>query len=370
MERDDGEDVQVYHNGKRKDKERARSDSRASKGSRSSREHHDDGIPGPGFPGHRMAEIARMIESGSGMLEKFHHHHDDDGNLAEPHTQHRGQEQGTSHAAHRVEDRPTSPSQAPVRSASPVSERSRAVTTPEPAAVPLTLVESPAGSPSKAQEQATQGEGSRPVKLTSRLSFLGARPLPKRRESTLTAEEKLARDAWCRKERVDRDDRNTPRAWRAGRRMIIERNNGEDVEVVDVDPTEDAQEIAARRPDLNVRSVQPAELRENLKRFNLKAIADRKSFRGMFGQGAAEAAGGPVPSASTAIPSVTVRPAVVAEDPEEIEDESPEAAVIGSSDPVENPNLLSVRKTGIPLQKTETTDSIRWGHLPQPKRRK
>lgn len=257
------------------------------------------------------------------------------------------------------------------------------------------------------QQAATDQPVSRPTaptKQNSMLGFmgLGSRPAYLRGQSKLTNEEKAARDAWCRRERRDVDD-DAAKAWISGRHLVIERNNGEDVEVVDANPNRETRDKAKADPDLNVRAVDinavkaakndiarkqsaaasspersdrtgPSE-QFPPRRFDLRNIANRTSFNRFFGQDEQRASG----SVSGSKPPPAGVPTIVHEHPEDEDDHHNEVHAQRNRRNLESeyheapPNsaLLNVKKTGIPLAKTDTTDSqIRWGHLPQPKRRK
>lgn len=195
---------------------------------------------------------------------------------------------------------------------------------------------------------------------------------------------------------------------------MLERNNGEDVEIIDVDPSEEAREKANKSKDVNFRelpiqqvqaakqdvanerSVATSSSTEGVgnvprshqqKRFDLKALRQNQSFKKLFGgDETSEAAAKAVPSASQSVPTIL-------EDTTEDEAEAralPQASSSASTGAgmtsimrqrsnVVNPSndqgedkltSLSARRTGIPVERTETTDSqVRFGSLPKPSRR-
>lgn len=248
---------------------------------------------------------------------------------------------------------------------------------------------------------------SRPSKMLSMESFINR---PKHaRKTTLTNEEKMARDAWCRRERRDLDD-DEVRAWVSGKHIVIERNNGEDVEVLDANPSREARESARKNPDLKLRAIDQdrvSRAKKDIaegeaasaeqesrgrarsgsasqgKRFDLKAIRNNQSFRKFFG--AAEESPSPSParsaepSSGASRDSSPNRPGVTfaantGDKPERSGAPVPPNAASGSaSGSSSTPNFLSTRgkgSTGIPLERSETTDSqVRFGHLPKGKRK-
>lgn len=376
-ESDDGEHVEVEHSGHgRKDKHRRESD--ASSTSSQRRE-----AAGPGFPGHRMAEIAQMIERGG---EASHHRGHERGTLARLEAKIRGRDSHESddndRSARPRDDRgDVSQEQQADEHAAKLEEppSSRTRKHKEPTAAPSTTT----ASRSKPREDSSSPpRGAAAVRRPSVLNRMGLgaqSSLPsylKVPRSNLTAEEKAERDRLCRKERKDGDD-DEVKAWRDGNRLILERNNGEDVEVVELDPDGDTREKAKRDPNLRVRAVDEGAVKaaetdirkaksrlgdasesDQPKRMNLKSMA---SFKGFFGQDAER------PAQSQSGPSTKANvPAIVREDEEEAATVDQQEA----SQSAPNPALLAVRKTGIPLAQTDTTESqIRWGDLPQPKRR-
>jgi hypothetical protein len=225
--------------------------------------------------------------------------------------------------------------------------------------------------------------------MTSFGAGMMSRPGGPARRATLTAEEKLARDAQCRRERRDLDD-DEVKAWISGKHLIIERNKGEDVEIVDANPSSNARDDARKNPDLNVKEVTapdvkraketaagsrdgdstpttgsstPARDAPPPKRFDLRSMPGRESFRKMFG--GSEASTSRSPDAS--------RQAQRIASPVQEEEEDPESGRLRFADtPADrHSGAAPVKKTGIAMDRTETTDSqIRFGDLPVPVRRK
>ena len=272
----------------------------------------------------------------------------------------------------------------------------------------------PEDEPQRVEESKSGQAGSQPPRQLS-AAFLGGsrrgqRPGRAIRRTTLTPEEKYARDAWCRKERRDVDD-DEVKAWVSGKHLVIESKKGEDVRIVDANPDKIAREKARRDPDLNLRGVDISEfirakgkifaenpgaspsntegLHESngsgraaqAKRFDLRTIADRSSFRRFLGKG--------TEGDDNISPTLSSPPRVIPVSEEESDDRtgrlrfaegtqppsrrvSPNrsnAAVRGDGG-TDNSNHLSTRKTGIPLLTTETTDSqVRFATLPEPRRK-
>ena len=235
----------------------------------------------------------------------------------------------------------------------------------------------------------------RPGLISSMESFINR---PKHtRKSTLTAEEKYARDAWCRKERKDVDD-DEVRAWVSGKHIVIERNNGEDVEVVDANPNKEAREQARKNPDLKLRAVDQdriAKAKKEIaadedgeqrggpqssaagasgpqhgKRFDLKAIRNNQSFRKLFGgHGDDSSAATSLAARDTSSSSSTNKNISFASNVDNRSERETRPTAESST-----PNYLSTRgkgtSTGISLDRTDTTDSqVRFGHLPVGRRK-
>lgn len=398
-----GEDTRTYHNGHLAEQDRHHDESRSSG-------------QGGGFPGHRFAEIQHLIEQGHDLAFNKHRKTSND-NLpaisesprAASRQSQRPSERALAEATERVansKERETKQKQ---------EQLDKAMNEGRPAAGK----DAGGSGPSK-----TEG-GSNPAKATTSPAFLSSlaklpsvRPKPHRR-STLTPEEKYARDAWCRKERKDVDD-DEVKAWVSGKHLVIERNNGEDVEIIDANPSRAAREQARKAPNLNVKALPIDEVnaaksevvtenyrigptgpsgsaskgkQDHPKRFDLKKFADVSKYSKIFGLDSREHHG------TSERPSTEI----VREEPEEEEaatgqrraedaegsptepritwaasaDEAPSTSAStirrpnrGPSGEESNPNYLSTRKTGIPLAKTDTTDSqVRFAALPKGKRK-
>lgn len=217
----------------------------------------------------------------------------------------------------------------------------------------------------------------------------------------------MARDAWCRRERRDCDD-DEARAWVSGKHIVIERNNGEDVEVIDANPGKDAREHARKDPDLKLGAVDQDRLskakkdiaaedsaagEENsrgrvrsgsasqAKRFDLKSIRNNQSFRKFFGGtgDVHEDTSSPSPARSAegaSSPSRDPSPSrqgVTFSSNTSDKPQRPAEPAAARPAPSSTPNFLSTRgkgHTGVPLERSETTDSqVRFGHLPVGKRK-
>ena len=73
-----------------------------------------------------------------------------------------------------------------------------------------------------------------------------------REEEMARHKEKLARDAWCRRERRDNPKKNEERMYVSGRRIIIEHGAGDEVEIRDIDPSSEAARKAKADPKLGL----------------------------------------------------------------------------------------------------------------------
>lgn len=392
-----GEDVEVQHKGKEKAEKHGQEQAR----------HEDEN--GPGFPGHRFKEIERMLGGGGGNSSDDEESPEDD--------------DGPSHAAedHDVADQsPKDASQhddlgheASRRVAGKQIAEEKSATKEAAAAPEASQKPSKTGS-SEARPDMSKGKARMSAQRLASMTGL-ARPQPKRKTS-LTPEEKLARDAWCRKERKDIDD-DKVKTWISGKHIVLERNNGEDVEIIDVDPSKEAREKAKKSKDVNLRElpiqqVQDAkqdiarerksasatsstddvgnvpEAQQQAKRFDLKSLRQNQSFKRFFG------GEGDASQASTRTPAAASQsvPTIMEDAPEDeaearalphasssADDGTGMTSIMRQRSNVNNgdrgerddqPGYLQVLQTGIPVERTETTDSqVRFGNLPKPSRR-
>ena len=256
--------------------------------------------------------------------------------------------------------------------------------------------------------------------LSTAGSFLSRPKNPSR--PTLTAEEKYARDAWCRRERHDVDD-DEVKSWVQGNHLVIERRSkrggGEEaeVEVVDANPSAEARDHARQDPELRVRSVPISSInaakgdiaKEDSQgrtdkqgsgestgqphRFDLKSIRNNASFRRFFG-GDGQAGKESITNKRVDAPSgsrqgrnadgdskgVSFAQSTTGDAPREegkpsskrmTQQQQGTSSGSGGGESSSTPNYLSTRnlKTGIALDRTDTTDSqVRFGHLPVPRR--
>jgi hypothetical protein len=409
-DRHHGEDVTVEHKDKSKDQ---------------SEQHESDA--GPGFPGHRFQEIEKMLGGGGGTDDVESGDDEDD---AEDEEEERDTVRDTLSQSAPVHTPSSYQGKASGDALKEASKRVAAKQIAEEGGQPsrdLEQRDTPSSSlPEKAQRpdisKSAGGAKSRlsAVRLASMTGL--ARPQASRKP-TLTAEEKKARDAWCRKERKDVDD-DQVKTWISGKHLVLERNNGEDVEIVDANPSRAAREKAKKSSNMNVRELPIKEVKEaqaeihreqsepqasssQPKRFDLKALAGKQSFRKLFGgeesPHSAERQAGP--SSTRDVPTITE----AAPEEEAVEAQAlPEAASSsrprnqGDNNDGENngnirfaempaasrqrsnagpsqddsnasgdvPNYLSTRKTGISMDRTDTTDSqVRFAKLPIPSRK-
>ncbi|KAH9812689.1 Sodium/hydrogen exchanger family-domain-containing protein [Melampsora americana] len=93
--------------------------------------------------------------------------------------------------------------------------------------------------------------------------FKGARRTEQ--EEQARKEEKFRRDDWCRKERHDVPQKGEERIYRSGRHIIIERGDGDEVEVRDADPSTAAVEKAKTDPQLGLVFIPAGRLKAELK---------------------------------------------------------------------------------------------------------
>lgn len=401
IDHDHGEDVEVQHKGKKKAAHEA-TEGRPGR-------HQDE--EGPGFPGHRFEEIEKMLGGGMGGGNAS----DDDDDEETPADDHEREE----------EENRVSPMRSPKKAIQPdelVHEASRRVVEEQIAEEKAAEAkeskdvnkdngENPTSPSSQPRPELAKGKTRMSAQRLASMTGL-ARPQPKRKPS-LTPEEKYARDAWCRKERKDVDD-DQVKTWISGKHIVLERNNGEDVEIIDVNPSKDAREKAKKSKDVNIRELpiqQVQEAKENVakerssaatsspaegvghvqqqspKRFDLKALRQNQSFKKLFrGDGGPDSAARTGPSTSQSVPTII-------EDAPEDEAEArnlPQAPssldnsggmtsimrqrsnvnAADSSERDDRPSYLAARRTGIPVERTETTDSqVRFGKLPKPSRR-
>ena len=391
VERNDGEDCEVIH----------QSDRHQASPKRHDATEQDQTPPnsgdGPGFPGHRMAEIANLIERGHDLAHKMHGKSNAERVQAKAEGQLDPKDQSVhEHALHRAAKKA-------VMQEEEIHARG----------IALKADERP-GKPAVSRKEQDGSGGRQPVRQLSSVllggSKTGQRPGRMERRSTLSPEEKYARDAWCRKERRDVDD-DEVKAWVSGKHLVIESKKGEDVRIIDANPDKGARERARRDPDLNIREVDISRIHKAknkifdetsksptsqtgsiqntndadrpspTKRFDLRMIADRSSFRRLIGKGAE------VDDNHTSIPHAASP--VLEEEEEETNDRtgrlrfaegtqapSRRPSPSRTSAPARGdgggdyPNYLSTRKTGIPLSKTETTDSqVHFATLPEPRRK-
>jgi len=121
------------------------------------------------------------------------------------------------------------------------------------------------------------------------------------------------------------------------------------------------------------------------KRFDLKSLRQNQSFKKFFGgddspeantrssssaaQGVPtimedapedEAEARDLPQASSSTDQATAMPSIMRQ----------RSNMVANDDGEDRPSYASARRTGIPVERTETTDSqVRFGHLPKPSRR-
>lgn len=387
-----GEDVEVQHKGK-------------GRGERhdDGREHHLD-EDGPGFPGHRFKEIEKLLGGGGGGSS------DDEEGTSSPAADDSAATQESTKNAQPQDDllHESSRRVAGKQIAEEKAAAAEAVKPSETSQKP-TKIES-----SEARPGMSKGKARMSAQRLASMTGL-ARPQPKRKPS-LTPEEKLARDAWCRKERKDIDD-DQVKTWISGKHIVLERNNGEDVEIIDVDPSKEAREKAKKSKDVNLRElpiqqVQDAKQdvarerksaaasssnsdvgnvaesqQQQPKRFDLKSLRQNQSFKRLFGGEAdTSESSRTAPTAPRGVPTIR-------EDAPE--DEAEARALPQTSSSADNssgmtsimrqrsrvnsgnhdehgdqPGYLPMLRTGIPVERTETTDSqVRFGNLPKPSRR-
>lgn len=440
VEHHHGEEVEVHHHdkhnkGKRRDGRSGEDDDAA-----------EDGEPhpaGPGFPGHRMAEIAHMIEHGHELTHKTHSKTSKEKSTAKAEGKPAGKPQGQYEKL--LDEAVARAAKKEGREEPADMERSRsresAVEGGEKNGRSRKSQDSADGGPSgrdrsssasrpsgreeppaatEAQDGAAQG--SRPSKLMSSMrlpSVAQLRPKPVRRQ-TLTQEEKMARDAWCRRERRDIDD-DEVKAWVSGKHLVIERNNGEDVEVVDANPSREAREQARKDPNLKIREVgidKVGQEKDNIasesrdlpssaegalgagssssparrggeqetkgtntrssssttqpKRFDIRNMPGRQSFKKLFGGDADEQQRSRLPKASPITEEQDEdRPARLRFAKGTQQGQRAPSPTRNEGGTLDQPNYLSTRKTGIALNRSETTDSqVRFASLPQPRRSK
>lgn len=91
-------------------------------------------------------------------------------------------------------------------------------------------------------------------KLTSRVGLLrlGSSSHRTPEEQAAHRREKLIRDAWCRPERIDIVKKDEERVYKSGRQLVIERGDGDEVEVHDL-PPEESHFGSSRPSDLSGR---------------------------------------------------------------------------------------------------------------------
>ncbi|KAG0144421.1 hypothetical protein CROQUDRAFT_659971 [Cronartium quercuum f. sp. fusiforme G11] len=92
-------------------------------------------------------------------------------------------------------------------------------------------------------------------------------------EEQARKQEKMIRDEWCRKERMDVVKKGEERIYRSGRHIIIERGDGDEVEVIDADPTKAAVERAKQDPKLGLIHVSASRLKTELKAMEQEGIS-------------------------------------------------------------------------------------------------
>lgn len=387
-----GEDVEVRHKGKGNEE--------ASRPS-SARE-------GPGFPGHRFSEIEKML-SGAGRSDSLDENEAEDENEDED-ADDRQEESSSSRKPLEHDDlvheasRRVAGKQIADEKAASDAKQGKSKTTSQHGESATEETETVAAEPKR--PEMSKGKSILSAQRLASMTGL-ARPQPKRKPS-LTPEEKLARDAWCRKERKDVDD-DQVKTWISGKHIVLERNNGEDVEIIDVNPSKEAREKAKKSSNVNMRELPIQDVQEakediakerrtaaessssvghvqqqSSKRFDLKSFRQNQSFKKLFGgEEGSDSRGQAASSTSRTVPTIM-------EDAPEDEAEAlalPQAA--SSSNDSAMPSIMrqhsnvpptedsenrspfsSTRRTGIPVERTETTDSqVRFGNLPRPSRK-
>lgn len=448
IDRHHGDDVSVQHQGHHQDQQT----------------HHGE-RDGPGFPGHRFEEIQRMLEGGEHTEEPEETDESESpasSDVARPTSAQgsfgkrkgKGQDIGPHidedtdgsdtgslmrEASRRVAGKQVAEEQRRGRKAAPTEvEETQDEEEGRDTVAPLykAQVEANASSSAKGNSQETSPQRPDIKQAAGGKSWMSAqglasmtglvRPQPKRRTS-LTPEEKYARDAWCRKERKDVDD-DQVKTWISGRHMVLERNNGEDVEIVDINPSKEAREKAKKSDDVNLRELPldqvkaakqqikserqmegssgaSTEAEGSHKRFDLKKLRGKESFmKFLGGDGAArhessrrepveETAPGPSMRIARDVPTITEsgpeedQPTILtgpdssegngarlkwADPPSLLRSTSRQAS---ADDADRNTGdrlaaLSSGRRTGIPMERTETTDSqVRFAKLPTPSRK-
>lgn len=399
-----GEDVEVRHKGKKG--KNASKDSSDDNGE-SHQRHQDE--EGPGFPGHRFEEIEKMLVGGGGTASDDDGTAEDDADEEEEEEEERMQGPSTS----RKQTGNESDSSDLLREASrrvaskQIAEEKAAKADEEPRAEPKS---SKASSSAEPKPEPPKPKARMSAQRLASMTGL-VRPQPNRKP-TLTAEEKRARDAWCKKERKDVDD-DQVKTWISGKHLVIERNNGEDVEIIDANPSKEAREKAKNSKDVNLRELpiqQVQNAKEDVakerkgaaatasssegvgnvakshpqKRFDLKSLRQNQSFKKLFGHDeSADKAG---PSTSQGIPTIMedapedeAEARALPQAPSSSDNATTMPSIIrqrsnipsnDSNQGDERHSYFPARGTGIPVERTETTDSqVRFGNLPRPSRR-